>query len=275
MGLAITLSVLAGIFGAGVPAYNYVSGILENPEYVSSAGTGDSAPSVSSTDLSTAIWAAEQVVSLATDKVDSTELQASIESANTLLGKSDPSAEELGRAQSELIVESEDVKRAIKVVDVESVSADVKKKLASGYFHSGATRKDDVRNMLDALGGKDIGIIYQDIPCDMDKAAGCVSSEDPTVMYISPIILDPAYYQDHMLLQTIAHEYGHTVHFRTGYHRVFNDPEVSAAFDDDPEHLADCMAEDIEGVVFTTYGYKCNDAQLSAARKVWTGNLTS
>jgi hypothetical protein len=273
----IVAAFLAFALGAGIPLIGQYSGSVQqsitNAAPSSHVGTDGSIATV--TDLSTTLAASEQILKGSDGVKSAADLKAKIATATKVVADSKSTPAELGKAQNELATVTADVRQEVRVVQVNTYSAAVKTKLANGEFHQGATRKDDVRNMLDTLGGQDIGVIYVDSPCGLTNAAGCVKSEDPSVMYISPKILNKAYYQDYMLLQTVAHEYGHTVHFRTGYYRVFNNPEVKAAFGKDPEHIADCMSQDITGVVFTTYGYTCDASQLAAARKIWNDDLAS
>jgi hypothetical protein len=274
--LTVILALIAGVF-AGIPVYAQVNNTIAESTggFVPKVSTGDSKSGSTPEELSTAVWTAQQISASAEGKADATDLQQKITDAQTLVADTAATPELLGESEKALVVAAETLRISVNAADVNAASVEIKRKLGAGEFHSGATREDDVRNMLDTLGGQDIGIIYQENPCDRSNAAGCVSSDDPTVMYISPTILDRSYYEDYMLLQTIAHEYGHTVHFREGYYRVLADPVVKAAFGDDAEYVADCMAQDISGVTFTTYGYTCNASQLTAARKIWNDDLSS
>lgn len=223
----------------------------------------------SDTELGVAIWVAGVVSQEVSEYIEPDELNDVIAAATLLLESGEGTSEEIAGATQALTFYSTEARSEARIVEVEQIAERARAAIRNNELSLGGDRKDDVLNMLSILNASDVGVVYDSPPCGLAEAAACVSSVDPTFMTLDEQILDRAYFEDYQLFHTVAHELAHSIHFRVGYNRVFEIPTVAEAFGDDPEHLADCMAQDITGEDFTTYGYTCNRAQLAAAREVW------
>lgn len=277
LSFGVVLAALGFLVGSAFPVVNLVSSsistVADSPPVIPGEINEDDEPTViepfSDTELGVALWVASVVSEEVSSLIEPDELNDTIAAATLLLESEDGSSEDIAGATQALNYHSTIARTEARVVEVRQIAERSRDAIASNSLSLGGDRRDDVLNMLKILGASDVGVVYNSPPCGLDEAAACVSSVDPTFMTLDEQILDKNYFEDYQLFHTIAHELAHTVHFRAGYNRVFEIPSVGNLFADDPEYLADCMAQDITGEDFTTYGYTCTSEQIDAAREVW------
>jgi hypothetical protein len=266
---AALVTAVAFVVGFSAPVANLPTDIIQiQAEPMLPNGEPSALPEpISDDELGVALWVAESVALEVSDYIEPDQLNDAIAAASLILESGNANAEEITAATEALNFYSTDARSQARVVEVERIAERARGAVANDELSLGGDRKEDVLYMLEILGASDIGVVYDSPPCGLSSAAACVSSIDPTFMTIDDQILD--IWTDAEVFNTVAHELAHTIHFRSGYERVNALPGVVEEFGADPEHLADCMAEDITGVVFSTYGNECSRAQLEIARSVW------